>query len=94
MDVRLRELISLGASVSAHCFPCFDHHLEQARKLGIVEEEILESIRAGFMVMNGAGDKMCEKIKATFPQISLAENDACSPAGLIGATHFAPMVRY
>lgn len=94
MDARLRELISLGASVSAHCFPCFDYHLQQARKLGIGEEEIRESIRAGFMVMNGAGDKMCEKIKQTFPQISLTENETCSSGRTIGAVHFAPMIRF
>ena len=44
MDVKLKELVSLDASGSAHCFPCFDYHLKQARKLGICEEEIQESI--------------------------------------------------
>ena len=76
--MKLRELISLGASVSAHCFPCFDYHLEQARKLGIAEEDIKEAIRSGFMVMNGAGDKMWEKIRDTFPEFSITKNSSCS----------------
>ncbi|NIM57968.1 MAG: hypothetical protein GTO16_03365 [Candidatus Aminicenantes bacterium] len=78
MDIKTKELVSLGASVSAHCFPCFDFHLEQARKLGISEEEIQESIRAGYMVMNGAGEKILEKIKDTLPGISLQKNESCS----------------
>lgn len=63
MDERIRELVSLGASVSAHCFPCLDYHLEKARSLGIIEEEIQESVRAGLMVMDGAGRKMSERIQ-------------------------------
>jgi AhpD family alkylhydroperoxidase len=78
MDMKLRELISLGASVSAHCFPCFDYHLEQTRKLGIDEDDIKEAIRSGFMVMNGAGDKMCEKIRNTLPEFSITKNESCS----------------
>ena len=78
MDIKLRELISLGASVSAHCFPCFDYHLEQARKLGIAEEDIKEAIRSGFMVMNGAGDKMWEKIRDTLPEFSITKKTSCS----------------
>jgi AhpD family alkylhydroperoxidase len=94
MDVKMKELVSLGASISAHCFPCFDYHLEQARKLGICEEEILESIRAGFMVMNGAGDKMREKIEEKLPGISLKGNESCSSSQRIKRTYLAPPVRY
>jgi len=94
MDVKLRELVSLGASVSAHCLPCFDYHLEQARKLGICEGEIQESIRAGFMVMNGAGDKMMEKIRETLPEISLKGNESCLSSQRIKRTYLAPPVRY
>lgn len=94
MDAKLKELISLGASVSAHCFPCVDYHLEQARKLGICEEDIQESIRAGFMVMNGAGDKMREKIKETLQGILLKGNESCSSSQRIKTKHHAPTVRY
>ena len=78
MDKKLRELISLGASVSAHCFPCFDYHLEQVKKLGIAEEDIKEAIRSGFMVMNGADDKMREKIRDTLPEFIITKNESCS----------------
>lgn len=54
MDERLRELIAIGASVSAHCQPCLSHHLEKARELGISDEEILAAIETGQMVSRGA----------------------------------------
>jgi AhpD family alkylhydroperoxidase len=94
MDVRMKELVSLGASVSAHCFPCFDFHLEQARKFGIGEKEIQESIRAGFMVMNGAGDKMREKIKDAFPEFSIQENESCTNRQKTKMTRHLSMVRF
>jgi AhpD family alkylhydroperoxidase len=94
MDVRMKELVFLGASVSAHCFPCFDYHLEKARELGISEAEIQESIQAGFMVMNGAGDKMREKIKETLPEIVLKGNESCSSNSRKQKIHLAPHVRF
>ncbi len=58
MDERLRELIAIGASVSAHCQPCLSHHLEKARELGISDEEILAAIETGQMVSRGAMNAM------------------------------------
>ncbi|NIM90209.1 MAG: hypothetical protein GTO17_04595 [Candidatus Aminicenantes bacterium] len=94
MDLKQRELICLGASVSAHCFPCFDYHLEQARKLGICEEEIQDAIRSGFLVMNGSGQKMWEKIKDTLPGFSLAENESCTDSKSMKKTHRVPGIRF
>jgi len=93
MDVKTKELVFLGASVSAHCFPCFDYHLEQARKMGICEEDIQESIRAGYMVMNGAGDKMGEKITDTLPEFSIQENESCSNNRRAKKTRLSSIVR-
>jgi len=94
MDVKMKELVSLGSSVSAHCFPCFDYHLEQARKLGICEEEIQESIRAGYMVMNGAGQKVLEKIKEALPEFSIQKNESCSNNLRIKKPRYASIVRF
>jgi AhpD family alkylhydroperoxidase len=94
MDNKMKELVFLGASVSAHCFPCFDYHLEQARKLGICEAEIRESVRAGFMVMNGAGDKMRDKIAGTIPEISLERGESCSIRPEEKKFRLPPVVRF
>ena len=94
MDAKAKELVLLGASVSAHCFPCFDFHLEKARELGICETDIQESIRAGFMVMNGAGDKMKEKIGQTLPGISFKGNESCVSHPKKRNRFHVPVVRF
>lgn len=35
MDERTKELIAVGASVTAHCLPCLQHHIDQAVAQGI-----------------------------------------------------------
>lgn len=94
MDTKAKELVLLGASVSAHCFPCFDFHLEQARKLGICEADIRESIQAGFMVMNGAGDKMREKIERTLPEMTFKGNESCVSGPKKRIPVHIPVVRF
>ena len=39
MDRRMKELIAIGASVTANCVACFRFHLKQARKEGADEKE-------------------------------------------------------
>ncbi len=39
MDVKIKELIAIGASVSANCHPCVKYHVKQARELAIDEDE-------------------------------------------------------
>lgn len=94
MDIKMRELISLGASVSAHCFPCFDFHLAQARKFGICEEDIQEAIRSGFMAMDGAGDKMWEKIRDTLPGFTITKNKSCASDLRSHKVHRDSIVRF
>jgi AhpD family alkylhydroperoxidase len=38
MDEKVKELIAIGASVSAHCQPCLTYHVGKARELGVSEE--------------------------------------------------------
>lgn len=77
MDGKTKELIAIGASVSAHCFPCLDYRLEEASKLGISSREIHQAVKAGIMVMNGASQKMVERIKALLPEIAARGNESC-----------------
>jgi AhpD family alkylhydroperoxidase len=94
MDMKIKELISLGASVSAHCFPCFEYHLEQTRKLGLSEEDIKEAIRSGFMVMKGADDKMWQKIRDTLPTFSITKRESCSNDPRSNKTYRDSIVRF
>jgi AhpD family alkylhydroperoxidase len=62
MDEKTKELIAIGASVTAHCQPCVHFHVKKARELGISEEQILEAIAIGQMVERGAGAAMTDFI--------------------------------
>ncbi len=54
MNENTKELIAIGASLAAHCQPCLNFHVDKARKLGIVEDEIDEAIAVGRMIQKGA----------------------------------------
>jgi AhpD family alkylhydroperoxidase len=58
MDKKIKELIAIGASVSANCHPCIKFHVNKARKLNIDNNEIQQAIEVGQMVRKGAAEQM------------------------------------
>ena len=58
LDTRIKELIAVGASVTANCQPCLQYHAEQAREHGAEEEEIAAAVAVGRTVRKGAAAKM------------------------------------
>lgn len=58
MDVKIKELIAIGASVSANCHPCLKFHLNKALENGVNDNEIQEAISIGKMVRKGAASEM------------------------------------
>ena len=57
-DKKIKELIAIGASVSANCQPCIKYHTAKARELKVDEAEIQQAIEVGKMVRKGAADQM------------------------------------
>lgn len=57
-DDKIKELVAIGASVTANCQPCLQYHADQARRFGAGEQEIAEAIEVGKQVRRGAGVKM------------------------------------
>ncbi len=66
MDVRTRELIAVGASVTANCQPCLKYHVSKARENGATEQEIEEAIAMAKKVRKGAMSQMDELIPTIF----------------------------
>lgn len=58
MDVKIKELIAIGASVSTNCHPCLKFHLNKALENGVNDNEIQEAISIGKMVRKGAAGEM------------------------------------
>jgi AhpD family alkylhydroperoxidase len=58
MDYRIKELIAVGASVTANCQPCLNYHVGKAREAGADEQEIGAAIDVAKAVRKGAMNKM------------------------------------
>jgi AhpD family alkylhydroperoxidase len=58
LDSRIKELVAIGASVTANCQPCLQYHVDKALESGADESEITEAIEIGKMVRKGAASKM------------------------------------
>jgi AhpD family alkylhydroperoxidase len=54
LETQTKELIAIGAAVTANCVPCLRFHLEKAREAGVGEEQIREAVSVGRMVRKGA----------------------------------------
>ena len=80
MDAKLKEMIAIGASVSAHCQPCLTYHVGKARKFGVTNDELREAIEVGKMVSKGAGAKMNDFTETVLKNQSVtqaAESEGC-----------------
>jgi AhpD family alkylhydroperoxidase len=62
-DAKIKELIAIGASVSANCHPCMKYHTAKARELKIDEAEIQQAVDVGRMVRKGAAGQMDELLE-------------------------------
>ncbi len=54
MDEQTKELVAIGASAAANCYPCMKHHLAKCEDLGVAGAEIRAAAEVGMMVNRGA----------------------------------------
>ena len=66
MDIRIKELIAIGASVTANCQPCFMYHVDRAKESGADEQEIIEAIDVAKMIQKGAESQMEQLVSTVF----------------------------
>lgn len=55
---KTKELIAIGASVSANCHPCLVFHVHKAMGIGIDKASIQQAMEVGQMVRSGAASQM------------------------------------
>ena len=80
MDNQTKELIAIGASITANCHPCIKYHLSKGREYGLSEEEIAQAVAVGKMVRKGAAgemDKLLSTIVAGIQDASGASEKGC-----------------
>ncbi len=81
MDEKTKELIAVGASVSAHCQPCLQYHASKALEIGAEGQEIKEAIKIGKMVRQGAAsnmDKFASSLNQSVSSAPEAKNASCA----------------
>lgn len=76
LDERTRELVAIGASITANCQPCLEYHVAKARELGVDDVDIAEAVKAAQQVRRGASAKMDR-----FAQHMTGSNEAVPAAG-------------
>ncbi len=80
LDNRIKELIAVGASITANCQPCLQYHVSEAQNSGADQQEIMEAIELGKMVRRGAASKM-DKFASTFSQATAPSHTTSSAEG-------------
>ena len=81
LDNRIKELIAVGASVSANCQPCLQYHASEARKSGADGQDIMEAIDVGKTVRRGAAAKMDKFVASLTPPTAPANDSASEGCG-------------
>lgn len=74
MDEKLKEMIAIGASVTANCIPCIQYHFAKAREIGITEAEIKAAVQVGKLVRKGAAKKWDEEVDTLLSNASKKQN--------------------
>jgi AhpD family alkylhydroperoxidase len=78
LNEKVKELVAVGASITANCQPCLQNHVEKALASGADSGEMKAAIEVGQQVRNGASAKM--------DQFSSSLKDANPvPAGAAGS---------
>ena len=44
------ELVAVGAAIGCNCVPCLKYHIDQARTLGVSDDDILQAVALGSRV--------------------------------------------
>lgn len=80
LDNRVKELIAIGASITANCQPCLQYHVTKALENGADEQEIKEAVDVGGMVRKGAAakmDKFASSLNQAAPSTASASKGGC-----------------
>ncbi|MDA8364734.1 MAG: arsenite efflux transporter metallochaperone ArsD [Gammaproteobacteria bacterium] len=54
----VEQLVALGAAIAANCESCFKHHYDQARKLGVSNDDMLAAVRTAQKVKESPANNM------------------------------------
>jgi AhpD family alkylhydroperoxidase len=80
LENRIKELIAVGASITANCQPCLQYHVRLALENEADEQEIVDAVEIGRMVRKGASskmDKFAASLNQTVPSAAGEADEGC-----------------
>jgi AhpD family alkylhydroperoxidase len=80
LSEKVKELVAVGASITANCQPCLQYHAEKAQANGADAGEVKAAIEVGKQVRKGASAKMDQfssSMKETQPVPADEKKSAC-----------------
>jgi AhpD family alkylhydroperoxidase len=57
---QVRELVAIGAAITANCEPCFKFHYNKAHQLGVSKEDILNAVETAIMVKEASASNILD----------------------------------
>ncbi len=77
---QVAELVAIGAAIAAHCEPCFRHHFDKARKLGVSKEDMARAVATAQMVKETPARAMLD-LAEKYTGMRIASGKAPSACG-------------
>ena len=77
VDMKTKEMIAIGASVTANCIPCIRYHFNKGREVGLTDVEIKVAIQVGKSVRTGAARKWDEEVSSLLTSSSEKQTAIC-----------------
>ena len=78
LNEKVKELVAVGASITANCQPCLQYHVEKAQANGADSGEVEAAIEVGRQVRKGASAKM-DQFSSSMKEIAPVPAAAGSP---------------
>ncbi len=79
---QVQVLVAIGAAIAANCEPCFRHHFDKARKLGVSKEDVARAVKTAQGVKETPARAMldlAEKYTGTRVAPKEAPGACCAP---------------
>ena len=79
LSQRDRELVAIGAAIASNCIPCIEHHVPEARKAGLTDEQIGVAVRVADSVRQVPARKVLDTAMRLLSETSSAPaaRDGC-----------------
>ena len=75
------ELVAIGAAIAANCEPCFKYHYSQARKYGVLQEDMARAVTMAQKVKEAPARAVLDLANRYLGCSASAEEASAPPAG-------------